>query len=209
MLFSGNKTACKLTYSSFTHNITTVAATDYVGNEVTTGHTSQTNRKRYKGITYGQNLTTASPTSTRVITVPYRGENDALHFDRKGDTPLTMDFDAVVAHLKNSFGRTQHRDIARQALSTCQQQIGGSAWAFANRLLTLVRAVTTGHYTVSQKERMLEQFIARLRPDVRYYVKFYNPSTFEQAVSKAQVVEQLLAEALTDRLIHPASSYVQ
>ncbi|VDO21887.1 unnamed protein product [Haemonchus placei] len=34
-----------------------------------------------------------------------------------------------------------------------------------------------------------------LRPDTRYYVKLDNPATFEQAVAKAQMVEQLLAEA--------------
>uniref|UniRef100_A0A0N4W0S0 CCHC-type domain-containing protein n=1 Tax=Haemonchus placei TaxID=6290 RepID=A0A0N4W0S0_HAEPC len=45
---------------------------------------------------------------------------------------------------------------------------------------------------------------SRLRPDIRYYVKLDNPATFEKAVAKAQMVEQLLAEATADRLIRPS-----
>ncbi|XGW13708.1 hypothetical protein V3C99_000209 [Haemonchus contortus] len=94
--------------------------------------------------------------------------------------------------------------MARQALSSCQQQTGESASTFANRLLLLVRAATSGQDPASQKDRVLEEFVARLRPDIRYYVKLDNPATFEQAVAKAQMVEQLLAEATADRLIRPS-----
>ncbi|KAK6741289.1 hypothetical protein RB195_009255 [Necator americanus] len=73
-------------------------------------------------------------------------------------------------------------------------------------MLNLVRAATTGQDPSSQKERVLEDFVARLRPDIRYYVKLDNPLTFEQAVAKAQMVEQLLTEATTDRLINPVSA---
>ncbi|VDL76276.1 unnamed protein product [Nippostrongylus brasiliensis] len=51
----------------------------------------------------------------------------------------------------------------------------------------------------------LEEFVARLRNDVRYFGKLDNPASFEQAVSKAQMVEQLLTEAVADRLMHPGS----
>nr|CDJ86555.1 Retrotransposon gag protein domain containing protein [Haemonchus contortus] len=114
------------------------------------------------------------------------------------------DYAQVVAHLKKSFEGPQHRYMARQALSSCQQQTGESASTFANRLLLLVRAATSGQDPASQKDRVLEEFVARLRPDIRYYVKLDNPATFEQAVAKAQMVEQLLAEATADRLIRPS-----
>lgn len=52
---------------------------------------------------------------------------------------------------------------------------------------------------------MLEGFITSLSSDVRYYVKLDNPNTFEQAVARAQMVEQWLAEAVTDEVIHPIS----
>ncbi|KAK6760826.1 hypothetical protein RB195_022043 [Necator americanus] len=116
------------------------------------------------------------------------------------------DFNAIVAHLKQAFEGPQHRYMVRQALSACQQQTGESSATFANRLLNLVRAATTGQDHSSQKERVLEEFVARLRPDIRYYVKLDNPLTFEQAVAKAQMVEQLLAEATADRLINPVGA---
>ncbi|VDL83351.1 unnamed protein product [Nippostrongylus brasiliensis] len=53
--------------------------------------------------------------------------------------------------------------------------------------------------------RTLDEFVARLRSDIRYFVKLDNHTSFEQAVSKAQMVEQLLSEATADRLIHPGS----
>ncbi|XGW34657.1 hypothetical protein V3C99_018555 [Haemonchus contortus] len=114
------------------------------------------------------------------------------------------DYSNVVAHLKQSFGGPQYRYMARQSLASCQQQVGESAAIFANRLLLLVRAAMAGHDPASQKERVLEEFVARLRPDIRYYVKLDNPATFEKAVAKAQMVEQLLAEATADRLIRPS-----
>ncbi|XGW33928.1 hypothetical protein V3C99_018001 [Haemonchus contortus] len=114
------------------------------------------------------------------------------------------DCGTLVAHLKRSFEGPQHRNLARQSLASCQQQVGESTSTFANRLLLLVRAATAGQDSSSQKERTLEEFVARLRPDIRYYVKLDNPSTFEQAVAKAQMVEQLLAEATADRLIRPS-----
>ncbi|KIH44199.1 hypothetical protein ANCDUO_25783, partial [Ancylostoma duodenale] len=116
------------------------------------------------------------------------------------------DFDRIVAHLKNYFESPQQRNMARQLLSSCRQEIGESATIFPNRLLNLVRAATSGQDQATQKERVLEEFVARLPPDIRYYVKLDEPVTFEQAVNKAQTVEQLLAEATVDRLINPTSA---
>lgn len=49
------------------------------------------------------------------------------------------------------------------------------------------------------------EYVARLRGDIRYIVHLDNPITSEPAVSRAQLVEQLLAEATADKLIHPAT----
>ncbi|KAL6739270.1 hypothetical protein Aduo_012744 [Ancylostoma duodenale] len=57
------------------------------------------------------------------------------------------DFDRIVAHLKNYFEGPQQRNMARQLLSSCRQEIGESAPIFANRLLNLVRAATSGQAT--------------------------------------------------------------
>ncbi|EPB78884.1 zinc knuckle [Ancylostoma ceylanicum] len=100
----------------------------------------------------------------------------------------------------------QQRYMARQSLASCRQEPGESSTVFANRLLNLVRAATTGQGAAIQKERALEEFVARLRSDIRYFVKLDNPATFEQAVTKAQTVEQLLSEAAAERLINPAAA---
>ncbi|VDO64851.1 unnamed protein product [Heligmosomoides polygyrus] len=112
-------------------------------------------------------------------------------------------FDAVVNHLRSFFEGPHHRYMARQMLSSCRQETTEPSVIFANRLLGLVRAATAGQDPAVQKERVLEEFVARLRPDIRYFVKLDNPASFEQAVNRAQTVEQLLAEATTDRLINP------
>ncbi|XGW28691.1 hypothetical protein V3C99_008464 [Haemonchus contortus] len=113
-------------------------------------------------------------------------------------------FDSVASHLRTFFESPQQKYVARQKLSSCCQEPGESSATFANRILNLVRAATAGQDAATQKDRVLEEFVARLRGDIRYFVKLDNPSTFEQAVTKAQMVEQLLSEATAERLITPA-----
>uniref|UniRef100_A0A7I4YLP5 Retrotrans_gag domain-containing protein n=1 Tax=Haemonchus contortus TaxID=6289 RepID=A0A7I4YLP5_HAECO len=114
---------------------------------------------------------------------------------------------SVVAHLRAFFESPQQRYVARQKLSSCRQKSGESCTAFANRILNLVRAATSGQEVGTQKERVLEEFVARLRGDIRCFVKLENPTSFEQAVTKAQTVEQLLNEATAERLLHPSSPH--
>ncbi|XGW27434.1 hypothetical protein V3C99_007773 [Haemonchus contortus] len=122
------------------------------------------------------------------------------------DSDAKRSYSAVVSHLTAFFESPQQRYVARQKLSACRQEPGESCTTFANRVLHLVRAATSGQDPATQKDRVLEEFVARLRSDVRYFVKLDNPSTFEQAVTKAQTVEQLLSEATAERLLHPAST---
>uniref|UniRef100_A0A7I4YGW0 CCHC-type domain-containing protein n=1 Tax=Haemonchus contortus TaxID=6289 RepID=A0A7I4YGW0_HAECO len=122
------------------------------------------------------------------------------------DSDARKSYGSVVSHLRSFFESPQQRYVARQKLSGCRQESGESCTAFANRVLNLVRAATSGQDLATQKERVLEEFVARLRGDVRYFVKLENPTTFEQAVTKAQTVEQLLSEAAAERLLHPTMS---
>ncbi|KIH51409.1 hypothetical protein ANCDUO_18506 [Ancylostoma duodenale] len=97
---------------------------------------------------------------------------------------------------------TQQRYVALRKLSACRQVQGESCLAFADRVLNLVRAPTSGQDIVTQKERVLEEFVVGLRGDIRYFVKLDNPTPFEQAIIKAQTVEHLLTEATSDRFIN-------
>ncbi|VDL77569.1 unnamed protein product [Nippostrongylus brasiliensis] len=115
------------------------------------------------------------------------------------------DFALVAGHLRSFFESPQQRYVSRQRLAACRQEPGESSSAFANKVLNLVRAAKAGQDPQIQKDRSLGEFVARLRNDVRHFVKLDNPASFEQAVSKAQMVEQLLTEAAADRLMHPGS----
>nr|CDJ89101.1 unnamed protein product [Haemonchus contortus] len=98
------------------------------------------------------------------------------------DEGARKSFDAVVTHLRHFFESPQQRYVARQKLSVCKQEPGEAAATFANRVLNLVRSATAGQDPATQKDKVLEEF---------------------QAVTKAQMVEQLLSEATAERLISP------
>ncbi|WKY13426.1 hypothetical protein Q1695_004333 [Nippostrongylus brasiliensis] len=93
------------------------------------------------------------------------------------------------------------RDATLMAVEEVRQESRGTCSKLAQQVL---RAATAGQEDSAQKERILEEFVARLRPNIRYFVKLDNPTSFEQAVNKAQTVEHLLAEAAADKLITPA-----
>ncbi|VDL83746.1 unnamed protein product, partial [Nippostrongylus brasiliensis] len=113
-------------------------------------------------------------------------------------------FQSVVSHLR-TFSEVPHqRNMAHQALASCKQAPGEASAIFANRILEVVRAAMAGQDNSALKERVLEEFVTRLRPDIRYFVKIEIPSSCEQAVKRDQTVEQLLLEATADRLMHPA-----
>ncbi|XGW09283.1 hypothetical protein V3C99_011525, partial [Haemonchus contortus] len=75
---------------------------------------------------------------------------------------------------------------------------------FAHRVLNLVKTAATGQDAATQKVPVSVEFVAHLRGDMRYFVKLNNPSTLEKAVTKVQMVEQLLTEATAKRLITTA-----
>uniref|UniRef100_A0A7I5EAU8 Retrotrans_gag domain-containing protein n=1 Tax=Haemonchus contortus TaxID=6289 RepID=A0A7I5EAU8_HAECO len=103
------------------------------------------------------------------------------------DEGARKSFDAVVTHLRHFFESPQQRYVARQKLSVCKQEPGEAAATFANRVLNLVRSATAGQDPATQKDKVLEEF---------------------QAVTKAQMVEQLLSEATAERLISPGKPEV-
>ncbi|KHJ98252.1 hypothetical protein OESDEN_01769 [Oesophagostomum dentatum] len=96
-------------------------------------------------------------------------------------------FARIVAHFKkNYFESPQQQHMARQTLSTCRQEPGESATLFANRLLNILRAATSGQDHTTQ-ERVVEEFVARLRLDMRYYVKLDGPTTSEKRLTKLKL----------------------
>ncbi|KAK6018595.1 hypothetical protein OSTOST_15813, partial [Ostertagia ostertagi] len=113
--------------------------------------------------------------------------------------------EAIVANLKKYFEGPQHRYMARQALSSCQQHTGESSATFANRLLTLVEQLLLVKIPLARRSGFSRSSSRASVQISGIYVKLDNPSSFEQAVTKAQMVEQLLAEATANRLICPST----
>uniref|UniRef100_A0A7I4Y6E2 14_3_3 domain-containing protein n=1 Tax=Haemonchus contortus TaxID=6289 RepID=A0A7I4Y6E2_HAECO len=110
------------------------------------------------------------------------------------------DFDSEASRLTES---PQQKYVARQNLSSCRQEPRESCVTFAHRVLNLVRTAITGQ-DATQKDDVLEKFVAHLRGDMWYFVKLDNPPTLDNAVTKVQMVEQLLIEATAKRLITTA-----
>ncbi|RCN48209.1 hypothetical protein ANCCAN_05755, partial [Ancylostoma caninum] len=110
--------------------------------------------------------------------------------------------DASTVHGKEA---KELRDAATEALVNVWRDARQSTSQLAQQF-NQVRAATAGQDSNTQKERVLEEFVARLRSDIRYFVKLDNPTTFEQAVTKAQTVEQLLSEAASERLMNPTAT---
>uniref|UniRef100_A0A7I5EAV3 Uncharacterized protein n=1 Tax=Haemonchus contortus TaxID=6289 RepID=A0A7I5EAV3_HAECO len=60
------------------------------------------------------------------------------------DSDAKRSYSAVVSHLTAFFESPKQRYVARQKLSACRQEPGESCTTFANRVLHLVRAATSG-----------------------------------------------------------------
>lgn len=92
-----------------------------------------------------------------------------------------------MAHLRKFFESPQQSYVARHSLSACRQEPGKPSFTFANRLLSLVRAATAGQDEVTLKERMLEEFVARLHSDIRYFAKLHDvrPGSDESSDGRA------------------------
>ncbi|VDP25689.1 unnamed protein product [Heligmosomoides polygyrus] len=61
----------------------------------------------------------------------------------------------------------------------------------------------------TQNELALAEFVSRLRGDIRSFVRMHNPTTLDEALEKARLVEQVLTEAAADRLLHSAQPIVE
>ncbi|VDK69947.1 unnamed protein product [Cylicostephanus goldi] len=120
-----------------------------------------------------------------------------------------QDYDTVVAHLRKYYEGPHLRNMARRALSIAKQELGESAAAFADRIFKLVRAATPDQDISMQQQRVLEEFTARLRPRTRFQVELNNPTTLQQALDVAQMVEQIAETTPLDHSYSSGEKYKQ
>ncbi|KIH61298.1 integrase core domain protein [Ancylostoma duodenale] len=69
----------------------------------------------------------------------------------------------------------------------------------------LVKRVTQGQPKTAQNERLLDEFLGRLKPALRFHVKASNPASYDDAIIKAMTYESLLADAVSNLTIFPGT----
>lgn len=115
------------------------------------------------------------------------------------------DYTKVVSILRTHYEAPHFRNLARQQLSDCKQGANETVRDFAERMKKLVRKVTQGQTKAAQKERLLDEFLDRIKPTLRFHVKASGPSSYDDAVIKAMTYESLLAEAINNMTIIPSA----
>ncbi|KAI1702231.1 retrotransposon gag protein [Ditylenchus destructor] len=102
------------------------------------------------------------------------------------------DYDSAIRKLTSLFENTMSRNIARQGLRNCRQIKGESVRAFMTRLKRLVTACTVGLGDQMFQQVLLDEFMDRLEPILRFHVKTSQPSSVEEALNKALHLEHLI-----------------
>uniref|UniRef100_A0A183G4D7 CCHC-type domain-containing protein n=1 Tax=Heligmosomoides polygyrus TaxID=6339 RepID=A0A183G4D7_HELPZ len=135
----------------------------------------------------------------------------------EGDTPATRnsgltfdrnDYAIIVELLRNHFESPHFRSLARQQLCDCKQNPAESARDFAERLKQIVKKVTRGQPRNTQCERLLDDYVDRLKPSLRFHVNAATPPpTSDEAVIKAVMYESLLADAANSLTIFQFSRH--
>ncbi|EPB69859.1 retrotransposon gag protein [Ancylostoma ceylanicum] len=113
------------------------------------------------------------------------------------------DYNKVVDLLRTHYEGPHFRNLARQQLSDCKQTPNESVREFAERMKKLVKRVTQGQPKTAQNERLLDEFLDRLKPALRFHVKAANPASYDDAIIKAMTYESLLADAVSNLTIFP------
>jgi hypothetical protein len=93
-----------------------------------------------------------------------RAEFDSLH-------PRPANLAGAIEQLKAIFENSNTRSIAKQALSICRQAPGERIYNFANRLNDSIRIVMVGEPEDVIQNRLLDEFLDRLVPDLQFEVK--------------------------------------
>ncbi|KAI1704108.1 hypothetical protein DdX_14471 [Ditylenchus destructor] len=118
-------------------------------------------------------------------------ENDE---ENEGLQDLTAEektsFEGAVTRLTALIDSPKTKEIARQQLNSCRQMQGESVIHFAERLIPLVRAATAGQDEQMFKQKLREDFLQKLLPKLRFFVRTSSELTsFEQVRLKAQEIE--------------------
>jgi hypothetical protein len=123
---------------------------------------------------------------------PARSEFEAI-------SPPASTLEDAINYLKSKFENDNTRSIARETLSICKMAPGEKVFEFASRLNNAVRAALSGETEIAIRKRLLEEFLDRLSPDLKYEVKARRPSDYTNAFELAQHFELLQSARKVDQ----------
>ncbi|CAK5021481.1 unnamed protein product [Meloidogyne enterolobii] len=120
------------------------------------------------------------------------GGRARAELDAKVPQPATLQ--EAIDFLQEKFVNGHSRTVARQALSIIKQAPGERVFEFAQRLNDAVRAVMIGYEENTIQQRLLDEFLDRLLPDLQFEVKAARPEDYTKAFEVAEHFELLLGE---------------
>ncbi|CAJ0606462.1 unnamed protein product [Cylicocyclus nassatus] len=112
-------------------------------------------------------------------------------------------YEKVVAFLRTHFEYPQFRALARQELSNCRQKEDEDVHSFSNRIRRAVQKLLKGAPKEMVQDRLLEEFVERLRPELKFHIKSLDPATFDEALRKARTYESLCNQMADVMVYHP------
>jgi hypothetical protein len=98
----------------------------------------------------------------------------------------------IVNNLKSNLSSDTIISASRQRLQTCYQSPEEPISAFTERLMPLVTSVYLNENEDFVNKRLLEEFVARMLPDLQYEVNSRKPNSFDKAYDLAIQFEELI-----------------
>uniref|UniRef100_A0A1I7SFD1 Retrotransposon gag domain-containing protein n=1 Tax=Bursaphelenchus xylophilus TaxID=6326 RepID=A0A1I7SFD1_BURXY len=105
-------------------------------------------------------------------------------------------YDDVISQLRDAFQNTHSKTSARQALSLCRQLPDETVFTFTQRSSKLGRAAYPTMSDADYKEILLQLFVDKLKPDLRYQVQLSRPKSFIDAYENALNLELVLQQQI-------------
>jgi hypothetical protein len=97
----------------------------------------------------------------------------------------------VIEQLRPRLENGASKMMARQQLSLCRQAPGEAVHRFAARLNETLKAAMNGQPEAAVQQRLFDEFLDRLDPELQYKVKSMRPETYVSAYEIAQHLELL------------------
>ncbi|CAJ0591668.1 unnamed protein product [Cylicocyclus nassatus] len=150
---------------------------------------------------------------TSVVPLPEQGKVNTLYATLRGEARDVIDemqpedrnnYDKIISFLRSHFEKPQFQDAAKRELANCRQNAGEDVYSYSKRIKKAVYNFMRHEPQTKIQQKLLEEFVERLRLDLKFFVRPHKCKTFEDALEKAADYEALHKEASDNNLVyHP------